>query len=364
MADGQDASPSGGEEKVRWLRVRRVDQPPYAVEPGYRRLREKDTLIRRVDWDKTSPLFGYHPHETLHRVLDRGGPGYTRADHALFRASRAAYDALMRAGAFSEHLDRGPRSKYAEGLPPVGLPLAQTSLQVKRAATFLGAGRVGIARVDRRWLYAPNDGEAERVPEQLKFAVVMAFPMDAQGIATSPALPSAAATGLGYSRMTLTTVSVAEFIRDLGYRALPSGNDSGLNIPLAIDAGLGELGRHGLLLTPKWGPRVRLGKVFTDLSLEPDRPVSFGATKFCASCRRCATACEAGAIPMDVKPSFGPSPTSNPGVLKWHVDAEKCYGFWLENGMDCSNCITTCPYSASPVHQKPEEFWGSNVKPE
>ena len=71
---------------------------------------------------------------------------------------------------------------------------------------------------------------------------------------------------------------LAEFIRILGYKAIPMGNDTSLSIPLAIDAGLGELGRHGLLITPEYGPCVRLCKVFTDLPLEPDKPIQFGVT--------------------------------------------------------------------------------------
>ena len=54
----------------------------------------------------------------------------------------------------------------------------------------------------------------------------------------------------------------------------------GITIPMAVDAGLGELGRNGLLLTEKYGPRVRLCKVFTDLPLEPDEPIDLGPSIF------------------------------------------------------------------------------------
>ena len=64
------------------------------------------------------------------------------------------------------------------------------------------------------------------------------------------------------------------------------GNDTALSIPLAIDAGLGELGRNGLLITPEYGACVRLCKVFTDLPLEADRPVEFGLAEICQRCRR------------------------------------------------------------------------------
>ena len=55
-----------------------------------------------------------------------------------------------------------------------------------------------------------------------------------------------------------------------------------------MQAGLGEYGCHGLVITKEFGPRVRFGKIFTDLPLSHDRPVKFGVKEFCDMCRRCA----------------------------------------------------------------------------
>ena len=74
-------------------------------------------------------------------------------------------------------------------------------------------------------------------------------------------------------------LTIAQYIRNLGYQAIPSMNDTALAIPYALEAGLGEYGRHGLLITPEFGPRLRLGKIFTNLPLERDRPTSFGVEK-------------------------------------------------------------------------------------
>ena len=70
--------------------------------------------------------------------------------------------------------------------------------------------------------------------------------MDWEGINTSPREEASAATVLAYSRMAQLSASLAKYIRSLGYPALPCGNDTAQSIPLAIDAGLGELGRNGL----------------------------------------------------------------------------------------------------------------------
>ncbi|MBN2619720.1 4Fe-4S dicluster domain-containing protein [candidate division WOR-3 bacterium] len=150
----------------------------------------------------------------------------------------------------------------------------------------------------------------------------------------------------GYSRIAYCVACVAEFIRSLGYHALPMGNDTALSIPLSIDAGLGELGRLGLLVTPEHGPCVRISKIFTDIPLVPDRPVAFGVREFCSQCTRCADACHAKAIQQTPQPSFNVvCPSNNTGIERWAVDHDRCYGFWIENGSDCSNCIAACPYT-------------------
>src|SRR4030066_448546 len=110
---------------------------------------------------------------------------------------------------------------------------------------------------------------------KLKFAIVVGVEMEWDWIKHSPYPEASAAAALGYSRMAEVASSLAKYIRALGYPALPSGNDTGQSIPLAIDAGLGELGRNGLLLSPEYGPRQRLCKVFTNLPLVPDKPIDF-----------------------------------------------------------------------------------------
>ena len=161
--------------------------------------------------------------------------------------------------------------------------------------------------------------------------------------------------------MSFILACMGEFIRNLGYEAIQCGNDTALSIPLSIDAGLGELGRNGLLITPQHGSRVRLCKILTDLPLEPDKPIEFGVKQFCKKCKLCAKHCKASAISMDDEPSFKATCRSNnPGAKKWYVNAEACYQFWCENGTDCSTCISICPYNMASITKPkvaPEEFW-------
>jgi hypothetical protein len=95
-------------------------------------------------------------------------------------------------------------------------------------------------------------GDAWYIPRTMNRVVALGFEEYFLGIANSPGRLASAAVGDGYSRMAVTSTTLAQFIRHLGYRAIPAGNGFGLSIPIAIDAGLGELGRNGLLMTPKY----------------------------------------------------------------------------------------------------------------
>ena len=238
--------------------------------------------------------------------------------------------------------------------------LAEVSRKVKRAAHFFGASLVGICELDRRWLYShiSNDITAEHatleIPEEYRHAISVAIEMDYSFIQTTPAAGASAATGLGYSKMAFVAGLLAQFIRGLGYKAIPCGNDTALSIPIAIEAGLGEPGRNGLLITEKFGPRVRLCKVFTDLPLVPDEPHFFGVEEFCRRCMKCADHCPPRAISFGEKTAEAPTVSNHPGLLKWPVNPEQCFRFWVANRVDCANCIRVCPFNQ-------EEGWHHNL---
>ncbi len=327
-----------------------------------KRYDQRSLIFNRVFMDPTSPVYGRTMGEKALKNISEGRLGYTRLDYALSEAAWTVHEAWGEWPSW-RRLERPKGSSFlGEGWASERMAVddeEEMAKRVKRAALFYGASLVGITSVDPIWVYANTRSlEPLTLPEGVRNAVVIAVEMERVGIATSPACPASAATGLGYSKMAFTASSLAEFIRNLGYTAIPAGNDIALSIPLAIDAGLGQLGRNGLLITPEYGPRVRLCKVFTDLPLKADKPIDFGVTDTCRRCRACAEACEAGAISMDPEPGWRPAcKSSSPGSLKWYVDGERCYEFWCENGVDCSTCIAVCPYNPGPKKASPGDFW-------
>ena len=324
----------------------------------FERFRQKYDVFRRSWWDervrsKKSKLF----YETYRQPLKtwRKSDGFSQKDYALRNASWHVSDIFTelkededRREGFSDAftLQREKAKHQIQFANPV-----EAATEIKRVALALGAGMVGITGFDERWQYEQkfsDMSETERpveVDASTPNVIVIALPMDYEMIRTVPSALSGAATGLGYSHDALVSLSLAQYILNLGYKAVASMNDSALAIPYAIKAGLGEYGRNGLLITPKFGPRVRLAKIYTDMPLEWDEPQSLGVRSFCDQCQRCADACPVKAIPAD-KPSFKIHNESNiMGVEKWTVDGEKCFSFWVAQNTECSICIRVCPYN-------------------
>ena len=155
-----------------------------------------------------------------------------------------------------------PYTIVREG-PGSTLPVAspeEMAREIKHAAKTLGADLVGITGNDERWLYThaySRENEHEKPQEistDLGNVIVIAQAMDRELLRTAPSALSGTATGATYSRDTIVLLAIAQYITNLGYRAVASMNDSAVAIPLAIKAGLGEYGRHGLLITREYGP--------------------------------------------------------------------------------------------------------------
>jgi reductive dehalogenase len=253
---------------------------------------------------------------------------------------------------------------YVDTGDPVREPPEQMSRTIKRVARYFGADDVGICRLHPNWVYSHEYNTMTRehypmeVPEGCDNAIVLAVAMDYETIRMSPSGMGDAATGLGYSMMAYVANLLATFIRVLGYRALPCGNDTALSIPMAMAAGLGEVGRMGLLIHHTYGPRIRLCKVITDLPLAYDSYQPIGATEFCEVCKKCAKYCPSQAISEGGMTDRGPNISSHSGVRKWYVDCEKCFNFWGKLRMSCSNCIRVCPFNkpAGFIHDMSRAF--------
>ena len=330
----------------------------FDVQSNFERFSQKNEVFSRSFWDasirsaKTERFY-----ETYRKPLKKWkrAEGFTQKDYALRNASWHVTDIFAE---MKEEEDRregflNTFSLQREGPTEqvkVESPEAMT-VELKHIAKTFGADLVGITAYDERWVYThqysaqTQEAKPNDLPNNLPHVIVIGQAMDYDLIRTVPSALSGVATGLGYSHDALVLLSITQYIRNLGYRAVASMNDSALAIPYAIQAGLGEYGRNGLVITPQFGPRVRFGKIFTDLPLTHDQPIQFGVKPFCDICQYCADSCPVSAIPSGEPTDKVCNQSNIIGVKKWSVNGEACFSFWANQNSDCSICIRVCPYN-------------------
>ena len=217
-------------------------------------------------------------------------------------------------------------------------------LRIEGFARFLGADLIGFTALDAANVYS-HIGRSpgpwgEPVDLDHSHAIAIAVAIDHEMVRHAPAAPTLTDTAVHYFEAAKIALIIARYIKLLGYEARPhvDGNYRVMCVPVAVDAGLGELGRLGLLVTPSYGPRVRLSVVTTDLELRQSEPVRFGLREFCGICLECATQCPSGSIDRG-------APSDHRGVSKWCSEQDSCYRYWRSVGTDCAICIKVCPYS-------------------
>lgn len=204
---------------------------------------------------------------------------------------------------------------------------------LKAAALEIGADDVGICEWTHDWAFP------DRPAPKGKYAVVMAFAHYYDNLSPAPSDATYIEVMAQYERAGSTAKHLANWIRDRGHPAdgkTGPMTDDVLMIPPAIEAGLGELGKHGSMLHRKFGANFRLSMVLTDLPLVPDKPDVFGGDMFCESCQICSNACPPDAI-------FREKQTVR-GTKKWYVDFDKCLPYFVDN-KSCGICLAVCPWS-------------------
>ena len=234
---------------------------------------------------------------------------------------------------------------------------------IKTQAKYLGADIVGITTVNQDFVYSDafsyeeskiETGPAVTKPVDLKHKYIIVFgkEMDFLKIdatVTDQNEDSVGEIGKTYYELAQISVTLAAYIRQRGYPAVAHHlrNEQIALVPHAVNAGLGEEGRHTYLITPKFGPRVRLAAVTTDLELFEDRPVDIGVEDFCEICRLCETNCPPQAL--------SPVKKVIRGYRKWPQDMGSCFKFWVSgfNTWSCTLCLKVCPWNKpnTLVHQ-------------
>ena len=272
------------------------------------------------------------------RWLEENTPGFRHEDWALGHAAESVqynlgfdFYELTAKSAFVNVCER-------YGLEPWKGSKLEASQKVEKAAIALGASQVGFTQLDPMYLY-----QGVSYPPEMKYVIVTFIRWSPEGDRRRDTAMGWTDNRICSSRQYFLDAALRNFIRGLGYRERPL---SGPQIPFAVNAGLGELGRANRMVSPVHGMGGRITTLVTDLPLAIDKPIDFGLQKFCRSCRKCAEACPVDALSMEKEPSWEPKGAwNNPGKRAYFENSVACMSYMARRGTSCSLCLAACPWT-------------------
>ncbi len=208
-----------------------------------------------------------------------------------------------------------------------------TLVELRSFAQSIGANKIGFASVPQAWVFQDT---AIRFTQ----AIVLVMEMDKERMDLAPNRDTAVMVHETYNQLGQISNTIADWLRERGYAAHAGHPLGGMALypPMAQAAGLGWRGINGLVITPEFGPRVRLAAVFTEIENFPVYEGSEHAwiLDFCALCRRCVREC-----PPD---AFYETPIYHENGLVTVLDNGKCFPYFAKYH-GCSICIKVCPFN-------------------
>jgi len=282
--------------------------------------KEKDDAVRGIgfmDNLKKDPLF-----KTRFFPLAKMGDAYIANYHAL--------------------LDKTPTA-------PEEVPVPKNfHKNIKAMLRSFGACESGMVELDDGHFYSHHGGVNEiigldnygvPIKNRYKSAIVFLVEMDTDAMRRAPDFEVLLESQNAYQKAAEIGSRMAFYLKKLGYEAQFQSDGYYLTpqVPLALDAGLGEVGMSNHLINPRYGDRVRIGSVLTNLELKADTPLDFGLEAFCDRCALCLINC-----PMQ---SIKHKKRRVNGRLFYRFDEERCFKIFKNSGTDCAVCIQSCPFS-------------------
>ena len=334
---------------------RKVDRPTYEIVSPVERYDMRDYTYSRIVLKEGTPeykdYYALHPDQEpvdqdLKRRADRSGREVLKKDPVNEQLALAGFYGTMAVSppkvvdSFKKMLLQPPGRQETVRL---SLDPKKITRKIKAFALHLGAVKVAVTRLDQNWVYThTNAPYGAPVDLNYKNIICMAFAQDPVMTDTQTGFAANFEIGWTYSYASFISIIIANFIRNLGWpaRPLPTFNAPYIVAPVFVDAGIGEYGRCGYVVTKEIGNNWRPGAVATDLPLTYDKPVDFGLQAFCEACGICAERCPSGAIPQGKNKRVVVR-----GIRRWHVDADQCYKYWMTTGHACGVCQAVCPWN-------------------
>ncbi len=189
--------------------------------------------------------------------------------------------------------------------------------ELRQFAKTAGADGIGFASVPQEWVFKNS---AIRYTQ----AIVLVMEMDKARMDLAPNPDTAVMVHETYNALGQISNKIADWLRERGYAAHAGHPLGGMALypPMAQAAGLGWRGINGLVITPQFGPRVRLAAVFTEINNLPlyEGDEHAWILDFCEGCKRCIRDC-----PVD---AFYDRPMQHDNGLVTVLDNGVCFPYF------------------------------------
>jgi reductive dehalogenase len=356
------SDPAGRIKRPWWVKT--VDQPTTEIDWAVMKRYNETNTVRKgmpgyVGQDEVDRYTEAATKNELQRMVDNVD-GYTLKDQALSAAHVGVGKSFLGPQKAKTPEERGV---------PIWTGSPDEGARVLRAAMrHFGAATVGFFELDdntRKLIYgfdpdgkelvftddlvASENDTTRFIPNSCKYCMVYTVQMSQETMRRSPTVTGSQTTSLAYKRGETIQASAQEFLRGLGYQGLGEATTNALGIApaMGVMAGLGELSRLNRLITPEFGPMVRVFKILTDLPVAVDKPIDAGIMEFCKRCKKCAEACPSESLSFDDEPSWEvKGGWNNPGHKAYFENSVSCMTYWREKaGTNCGICFSVCPFS-------------------
>ena len=302
-------------------RLKRVDKPTNLITDKVQRIDGRETAFARAARGDYGPA--------MQREALRGMPG-------RYPISAAQMGIV-------NHLASFQGSEVAATRAPIPEDPEILSRHIKRLGYFLKADVIGICRVPEYAIYS-YDRQGNPIDINYQYAIVIAMGKAYQTVKASSGYDwiGDPISFQAYQRVSLVAHTIADYIKRLGYPASPQAPNAYqvLIPPLLLWAGIGEVCRNGIILSPFLGLSFKAAAVLTDLPLVPDKPIDFGLQDFCQHCKICAQLCPSQAILAGDKVMYN-------GYETWKLNEQRCISFSMldKRGTICNRCVKVCPWT-------------------
>jgi epoxyqueuosine reductase len=307
-----------------WVRVKQVDRPTTRITEGAQRIDMRDTAYGLAERGVYGPA--------VQQGVRRSLPGKVPLSAA--QKDVIDYLALIQANA------------VAPQIAPIPQEPELLTRHIKAAGYFLTADIVGTCRVPLSAYYS-HDKQGNPIQPEYENAIVLVMRKDwkAMHASTGSDWIGDPISFQAYGRLALAAETMANYVRRLGWPASAQYGPSFVNRysvlipPLLIQAGIGEVSRAGIILSPYLGLGFKAAAVLTNMPLVPDKPIDFGLQRFCQDCRICAENCPSHAISAGDKVLYN-------GYETWKLDTKRCASFnFNKKGTMCNRCVKSCPWT-------------------